>query len=554
MLSLTELLTAINKFHILATKKFPLVKRAAMATPTPVYEKVTEDIFDNLVNNDFATQFEKYLGKYEELMNSLDISPQQFNVIIHGGDASGDSNFIDYLDQFNKYHDRLVESPYLQQDLESEGWEEGVSPLEVIAGIEDLARDANNKMYALGKANGLSRNDVDELLANIVDATVRMLQGKGEEGVEEGMTAQQQKARSEKLDKFRQYSKNYRDRLAISRAAGQEGLQAQIGDLENKFQTEQDVARRDEIERLLRDKKKRLETVINFQKRQAAQQQKLMENPEAYDAYVANMAARKQNSRKFNNIFFKLIDQLDATQNPSDKQRIKAQIVRAKKELLLKNYRNLNFDDPHTKIRKSPKVWTSLADELDPDKIIAAYRQRRGEVVTHLKNQNVVRRTRRTSADLYGMISPFQISFATFKNEVKKALNRNAKKAPELKPYFDALLAATKTGNPAAIQQAKTACEDAIDNWVLNHQFTKRAAGACQQLSQWRDELLQVESFLKNKSQEEAPALSDQIKQMIADIVQQGQALAEAFAPYGNSIGGVIQWIGKINELLQEWL
>jgi hypothetical protein len=176
MLSLAELLKAIDKFYVLAQKPFSISKKAA---EDDVYERVDEDVYDKLVNNDFANSFDEYKDAYKNFTKSLNLNPREFGRILLGGETE-DDNFADLLVPFQEAYRNLITSPYLQQGMQDPNWEEGLTPQEIKAGIEALAKDANDKMFKLGKAAGLSESQVRDFLESREDAFQNQLEGKGD--------------------------------------------------------------------------------------------------------------------------------------------------------------------------------------------------------------------------------------------------------------------------------------------------------------------------------------------------------------------------------------
>ena len=466
MLSLAELCKAIDKYAALAQNAYSLHKSAKLAVESPIYDKVSEDIFDSLSNQDFANLFEKYLNTYENLVNSLQISPQEFGKIINGGETQNE-NFADLFEPFKEAYDTLVHSPYIQQGIQDEGWEESSSPQEITAGIEELANDVWNRMYALGKSVGMRPSDVRGALEERQSIFDNEVQGRSEqvgaggerEGAGTGMTAQEQEFRNRKIEKAREYSQSHRRRRSEGLAVGEKALTAQIQDLQTAISNETNGIKREELARRLQEKLDRLKLVTTYRNHQAKQLAKLKEpgNEAAYQKYLTDRKERKLDNHKYNFKFWDLIDAYKASSSPNDRARIKAEIVRLKKELMQRINPRLDFDS------REAMYNTKIQDQLNPDKIIEAYAKRKAQRKTHWQEHHEKFKKNRAEGNLTGLLTDFNRSIAFDKSDVKKKINKALEKDPRVKSYIDRLAAAKKANDPAAVEAAAKAYSDFLD-------------------------------------------------------------------------------------------
>lgn len=469
MLSLTELLKAIDKFYVLADRRYPISKRAKLLVQSPTYDQVSENIFDSLSNEGFAKLFEKYLKTYENLVNSLQISPQEFAKIVNGGETKED-NFADLLEPFQDTYHELIDSPYLQQDIQGEGWEESSSPQEITAGIEALAKDAMDRIYALGKSAGISEASVRNLIGNRRNLFDAEVQGKseqfglggGQEGAGEGMTAQEQEYRNRKIHKAREAGQEYRKKRSES-LAGYGELVRQVEELQKAIPQETNGIKREEMTKRLNDALSRLKTVDNYRRRQNEQLAKLKSNPETYAKYV-----KENNKRKidFHNLTFQIRDLITAlgeAKSPNDQARIKAQMVRLKKDMMQRKNPQLDFDSDAIRYN------TKIQEELNPDNIIRQFSRRLEQRAGHWQKHHQKNKQNRAEGNLEGLLTDFNRSIAFDKNEVKKKLNKLFLNDPIVKPFQDKLVGAKRTGDEAAVAAALSA----YDAFLKSDQFTQ---------------------------------------------------------------------------------
>jgi hypothetical protein len=448
MLSFTELLKAIDKFYTLAQKTSSVVKRAALQVKSPVYDKVSDEIFDSLANEDFAELFENYLKAYENFVNSLNINPQEFGRILTGGETEGD-NFVDLLVPFNEAYEELTQSPYLQQGLQDEGWEEGSTPEEIRNGIEALATDANNRMYALAKiAHNWTPQDVRDFLAGRSNEFQDQLEGKGSPGANEGMSATEQEFRNRKIQQSKDYNRSHRTRRSAALTVGRSELERQLNDLQSRIDSETNGIKKEELSRQLRDRMSSLRLVKSYEERQAKEKLKLQNDPVAYKKYTESNTKRQQSTRDFNQKFYELINRFNTATSPNDQARIKLELVRLKKELMQKNFPSMDFDSDEVKY--NPKIQA----ELNPETIIKTYEKRKGQVKQHINTQLGARQKDKAIGNLTGLIQNFSEALASEKPEVKRRLNDMFKDYPEIQPFKAKIAAAKKAKDNVAFKAA----------------------------------------------------------------------------------------------------
>jgi hypothetical protein len=521
MLSFADLLKAIDKFYLLAQRgKFSITKKAA---EDDVYEKIDEDVYDKLINNDFANLFDKYKDAYKNFTNSLNINPKEFGRILFGGETE-DDNFADLLVPFQEAYRNLITSTYLQQGLQDPNWEEGLSPQDIKNGIETLAKDANNKMFKLGKVAGVSESQVRDFLESREDAFQNQLEGKGDPGTGEGMSTKEVEYRNRKLQQARDYAKAHRQRRKEGLSVGRDELIRQQSDLQDQISKETNSIKREELQRRLNNLDSLLKTVINFEAHQKAQYEKIMSDPALRDQYVQENTKRRQNSRSFNKKFHELIDHLNESDNPNEQAKIKSELVRLKKELIQKRNPGIDFDSPEVKYNPT------IQAELNPDKIIADYSERRQQIIQKEDKRHIKRLLNKAVGNLLGLATKYSEAVASELSQVKYNLNAIFDNDPAVKPYKDAIAKAKAARDTVGVKNATKALASFLNGESYqqvkqNHPSFKAALEMSTAMRGWLYLVKQIDQSKVLDSE----SMTESVRQQIIPIIVQGKELIKKY-------------------------
>jgi hypothetical protein len=514
MLSLAELLKAIDKFYVLAQKPFAIIRKAAEGD---VYDKVDEDVYDKLINNEFADSFDEYKDAYKNFVNSLNINPKEFGRILLGGETEND-NFADLLVPFQEAYRNLITSPYLQQGMQDPNWEEGLTPQEIRAGVEALAKDANERMFKIGKTAGLSETQVRDFLESREDAFQNQLEGKGEVGTNEGMSGKEIEYRNRKIQQSREAGQAHRKRRKEGLSVGRDELLKQQSSLREQIAKETNGIKREELERRLKNLDSLLQTVINYEARQKAEWARIKANEDLYPKIVEENTKRKQNSRKYTRKFHELIDRLMAATSPNDQARIKMELVRLKKELMQKDNPSIDFDS--SEVRYNPTIQA----ELNPENIIREYGKRR-EQIENQKSTELLRRQKAKSAgNLAGLSQKYSESVASELSQVKFDLNSLFENDPAVKPYKEAIAKAKSARDATGVKNAVKALTNFLNGETYqqvkrNHPNFKAAS----------EMAVAMRSWLYLVKQLETENITEEVRQQIIPVIVQGKDLMKKY-------------------------
>jgi hypothetical protein len=162
MNKINKLIKKIDTFCTQALCSFLLIKKAA---PPQAFhmpdddEEVSEDgsllgnaeQFD-IKNEDLFNQFESFMGAYKELLESLQIDPNNL-------DPEAFENAGQLIDTLNKRYERIMNNPYLNG---GEDYEEDFNPGDFTQFIQEVVADAERQLKAIA---GQDIN-IDEMRAN----------------------------------------------------------------------------------------------------------------------------------------------------------------------------------------------------------------------------------------------------------------------------------------------------------------------------------------------------------------------------------------------------
>jgi hypothetical protein len=531
MFSFNEIIKATDKFYALAMSGKLLSKFGAppedryskmwdqtqgedpdeqQEAPKDLYTEMEENIWDQLQNEELANQFEAYLKSYKAFIDSLN-NPKKFTDALYGNDEY-EETWVDYLDALQKRYERLIGSPYLQLDADDPKWEESLDPSEIKDAIEEIAKEANHRMYDLARYSNISPDDIDELLENkneeeIMASTHEMQEGK-ETDYANRMIGKQQEANKKSREK----------RMSVGKI-GVENVARQRKQLADAIETETNAIKREELERRLKALPNP-ESYLKQLEQGRAIHRKKMEDP----AYRKRMTERKSSSRIFRRDIVALAEKYDKATNENEKAVIKQKVVEKKKELLKKHHSTIDFDDEW--VRNDP-AWQA---ELDPIKIMDTYRKRTRQQIEWEKGHHQRRQTEKAKGSLNGLIIQYRERVNNMLHDVKRKLNGQIDKAPEMKPLRDAIDAAEKSGDAAKLAQAKSIAVAYIENFKVNHPLTKAVVATVEEMRNWRDRLVQLDESKVLNSEE---GLSEDTMALIKSLMTEGIGLIRKYPSNG---------------------
>lgn len=526
MLSLAELLKAIDKFYRIASNLPTLLKLAA---GTPVYEKVTDEVFDQIVNDEFAKEFERYLDVYNELVANLDsMTPQEATQALAAGpEDEGDQTFKDLYYTLANRAEAMRESAYLTQSPAD--WEESLSPSQIANGIKTIADDALNRI--VDRVKGLmTREEVIDRLANVVSGMVmaptEKMQGESEEDFQHRSNVKRQ-----------QYTREYKDKIAALRMIlDQEGkgdrdqgaqlLNQYILDLQNKLNTETDAVKKEELERRLRN----IPDPKTYQSRLAANQaryERIQADPTEAEKYNARRAPRQRTTRNRRAEMLMLIDQYQKAASPNEKARIGDRIINLREQILLSSSYKLEVEN---------KAGIRLRDRedirriLNVDNIIKEFTGRKERVKREEAEKYERDKAKVLAGGLAGMIITFRKSVATMvSDKVTKQVNAQLVKTDPTLVQLKQEVEKYPKGDPkraqadAALTAALNSTE--IKNKRATHPAVIEMDATVKQLRDWRDELSILDQNLTQRSAEGGVTLTDSDKTIIIDLIKKGLEL-----------------------------
>lgn len=156
-----RLIKKIDDFCLKALGSFLLIKRAAppQGFHMPDEEEIsdTSDIssraeqFD-IKNEDLFNQFESLMSAYNDLVESLEIDPENLNQ--ESFEEAGQ-----LIDTLNKRYERIMNNPYLNM---GEGYEEDFNPGDFTNFIQEVVSDAEKKLQTIAGED----IDISEMRAN----------------------------------------------------------------------------------------------------------------------------------------------------------------------------------------------------------------------------------------------------------------------------------------------------------------------------------------------------------------------------------------------------
>jgi len=507
MLSLAQLYKAIDKFYALAQRSYSIFKVAAEEN---LHDQIEEEIWDKLSNDEFAEQFGRYLENYQEFINALQITPDEFSAILQNADDSDqEENWVDLLDSLQRRYEKLIGSPYLKLDLDDPNWSEELSPKQIVDAINAVANDANTRMYKAGAAAGLSPGDVDESLAN-------RKQGQFMAPTEELKEQKETEVSGRKTEKAREYGARHREKIRTIGKIGLDTLSSQRAALESQIASETNTIKREELQRRLRDLPDP-KIFLNYQARQQAQYQKIMADPAKRKEYFDKNVTRQRNTRDFAKKFEALAERYDTSTSPNDKARIRLEVVRLMEQLLQRKNPTLNLDDPW--VKNDPE----MQKKLNPELILEKYRNRTKKLN---KTQLEQRQEHKTKGTLKGLMQKYRESVTSELSQVKFDLNKLFDNDPAVKPFKDAIATAKKHRDSAGLKKAAADLVaflngDSYQQIKTNHPAYQAALQMATDMRGWLEFVSQIE---KSKVLESG-AISPQVRDQIGPVIAQGKQL-----------------------------
>lgn len=527
MLSFAELLKAIDKFYRIASDLPDLIK---LAVSTPMYEKVSEDIFDKIVNDEFAQEFERYMDVYNELISDLDSRDSKDAVKALNArpdDPSEEDTFKDLYWTLANRAEAMRDSAYLSQSPED--WEESLSPKQIADGISELGADALNRIVA--KVKGLmSREEVIDRLSNIASGMVMA-------PTERKMNESQEDFEHRTNVKQQQYQREYSDKLAALRMIlehegkgdkdqGAGILNQYIANLQNQLKTETNAVKREEIERRL----KNMPDPMAYQKRLLANQaryEKIQDDPIKGPEYNKRRAPRQRKTRNRRAEMLALIEQYLKAISPNDKARLAEKIISLREQILLSSSYGL---DVQSKAGVRLRDREDIKRILNIDNIIKEFtgraeRVRREEVEKYQRDK-----AKMEKGDLDGLIIVFRRSVNNMISDATKDVNAVfAKTEPDLIPLKQAVDKFRK-GDPNKAQ-AEAALKAALNtpqyvNKRKEHPALVALNAVVELLRNWRDEVEALQKgFAQRTDETGAVILNDAERAKVIEVITSGAYL-----------------------------
>lgn len=184
--------TQILKLSQLYIKKalFPHLLNKYTITKIAETNLLEESERFDIKDEELFNQFESFMDAYKELLESLQIDPNNL-------ESENLSDSAELIDTLNTRYSRIMNNPYLNMDSE-EGYEEDFNPGELTSFIQKVVSDAEDKLKSIAGED----IDIGELRAAQFAKEFNELQEKHEEGKKEEWSAKKVQQALENRKKY----------------------------------------------------------------------------------------------------------------------------------------------------------------------------------------------------------------------------------------------------------------------------------------------------------------------------------------------------------------